>query len=377
MPHPIVLFHPYIPPGTKEAVSRVLDTRWIGQGPVVEEFEKRFSERMCGRASLAVGSCTDALHLAYILAGIKPGDEVVAPVFTCTATNEALMYAGARIRFADCEKNSLNIDPVHVAQLVATHDRVKAIVVVHYGGQPAHMAPLRAIAQARGIPIIGDCAQALGGMIAGFPIGMATEYSCFSFQAIKHVTTGDGGMLVLHNEEQVERAKRLRWFGIDRAAKLGGIWENDIVELGYKYQMTDVAAAMGIMGLETLVDQMLHRRILRWEYAMGLGDVPGISVMDRDEGSAIWLMTVLADRREDLRRKLKDAQIESDQVHYRNDRYSIFREFLPKDGAGDFTRREQWPNMDAIDSKYLCLPLHMKMGQEDVARVCDVIRSGW
>lgn len=351
----IPLMVPYIPPGAIEAVSRTLLTRWIGQGPQVDEFERKFSvEAVGGRPSLAVGSCTDALHLSYLLAGIGPGDEVIAPVFTCTATNIPLLYCGAKIRFCDVEPGSLNMSAAHAISMIT--EKTKAIVVVHYGGAPVDPALF-----SLGVPVIEDCAQAVG---PSWP-GTLGRYACFSFQAVKHITTADGGMLVLPQEEY-SKAKRMRWFGIDREAKLAGIWQNDIVEVGYKYQMTDIAAAMGIAGLDALPSQLAHRRALREVYLEKLVGVDGITVIDSDPESACWLMTVAVDRRDDFRRWLKAHGIESDQVHYRNDRYSIFKEF-----GGEF------PSMDAIDERYLVLPLHMGMTIDDAERVCSVIRRGW
>jgi perosamine synthetase len=354
--NPIPLMHPYIPPAAKAAVAGVLDTRWIGQGPKVDEFERRFTQ-MVGYASVAVGSCTDALHLAYILSDIGPGDEVIAPLFTCTATNIPLLYMGTKIRFADVAPGSLNVDPVAVARMV--NERTKAIVVVHYGGQRVKTAGLVGFGP-KVVPVIEDCAQSLGGET---PLG---DFACYSFQAVKHVTTGDGGMLTMLDESLLEKAKRIRWFGIDRQAKLAGKWANDITEVGYKYQMTDIGAAMGLAGLDSLEAQIGYRRSLRTAYALGLDGVDGIALLDTDPKSACWLCTVLADRRDHLRRKLTEHGIESGQVHYRNDRYSIF--------AGS---RGEFPNMDAVDSRYLCLPLHMEMSIEDVERICAVVRSGW
>lgn len=353
----IPLMVPYIAPGTIEAVSRTLSTRWVGEGPQVKEFERRFSEQVAGgRPCVAVGSCTDALHLAYLLAGIGPGDEVIAPLFTCTATNIPLLYCGAKIRFCDVAPGSLNIDAAHCRSLL--NIRTKAVVVVNYGGMPVDMG-LYWAGRILDIPLIEDCAQSLGG---AEPIG---EFACYSFQAVKHVTTGDGGMLVLPKDRQAE-AKRRRWFGIDREAKLNGTWANDITEVGYKYQMTDIAASMGLCGLDSLDHQITFRRALRDAYVSNLSDVDGIQVLDQDQESACWLCTVLVERREDFKRKLLAEGIESDQVHYRNDRYTIFKDF-----PGEF------PNMDAIDGKYLCIPLHMGMDLSDVERICDVIRSGW
>lgn len=345
---------PYVPKGAKEAVSRVLDTRWIGQGPKVEEFEQQFSRQIVGgRSALAVGSCTDALHLAYLLAGIGPGDEVIAPLFTCTATNIPLLYCGAKVRFCDVAPDSLNVSQAGIESLIT--DRTKAVIVVHYGGEPVTLN------HGWDCPIIEDAAQALGSNRAA----RLGSFACFSFQAVKHVTTGDGGMLVLP-EELVAKAKRRRWFGIDREAKLNGTWENDIKEVGFKYQMTDIGAAMGLAGLNWLDYQITYRRALRAAYQDGLSGINGIRLLDTEPESACWLCTVLVERREDFKRKLKSESIESDQVHYRNDRYSIFKEF-----------RGEFPNMDAIDSKYLCIPLHMGMDLEDVERICEVIRGGW
>ena len=354
MNHPIVLMHPYVPEAAIAAVSETLRSRWIGQGPRVEEFERKFSSHMGGRPAVAVGSCTDALHLAYILAGIRPGDEVIAPLFTCTATNIPLLWMGAKIRFADVAAGSLNVDCREIAKLVTA--RTKAIVVVHYGGAVVDVRPLMAL----GLPVIEDAAQALGAGGLG-----QTTFSCFSFQAVKHVTTGDGGMLLLSKEKLAE-GRRRRWFGIDREAKLAGIWANDITEVGYKYQMTDIAAAMGLAGLESLEFQMRYRRCLLEQYCVALSGIPGIRPIDADFKGAAWLMTVAVDNREGLKRKLAEHGIESDQTHYRNDRYSVFAA-----SRGDF------PNMDAMESKYLVLPLHMHMTPRDVGRVCDVIRLGW
>lgn len=245
----IPLFLPHIPKGAIDAITQTLQTRWIGQGPKVDYFEKLISARFCdGDPGVAVGSGTDALHLAYLLAGISPGDEVITPVFTCTATNIPLLYIGAKCVFADVDPRTMNIDLDHVEKLIT--NKTKAIVVVHYGGQSVDVTKLRAIIGERDIKIIEDAAHALGGKLRGRPIGSISDFTMFSFQAIKHVTTGDGGYLSFKNPDLLDKAKRLRWFGINRKDKQQGVWENDITEIGYKYQMTDIAAAIGIAGLE-------------------------------------------------------------------------------------------------------------------------------
>ena len=364
----IQLFYPHMPSSSAERLTATLQTRWIGQGPQVNLFEERFSQRFtAGRSCVAVGSGTDALHLAYILAGIREGDEVVTPVFTCTATNIPLLYQRAVPVFADVQPCTLNIDPISVKQLIT--EKTKAIVCVHYGGLPCDMRELRAVADEAGVPIIEDAAHAVGATYEGKYVGQLSEYTMFSFQAIKHITTGDGGMLALSDCTVRPKADRIRWFGIDRSAKQLGIWENDIREVGYKYQMTDIAASLGLAALEEYDGTLALRRRLFARYERGLAGIAGARFIGggyTDRLHAAWMCTVSVERRRDLQRKLREHDIESDQVHYRNDRYAIFG-----------LRRENLPNMDAIEDKYLVLPLHTRMREGDVERVCEVIRSGW
>lgn len=364
----IVLFYPHIPKKAIKLVSQTLKSRWIGQGPKVEKFEKRFGNKFCGsRASVAVGSGTDALHLAYLLAGIRKGDEVIAPVFTCTATNIPLLYIGAKIKFADVKKDSLNIDAKHVANLV--NHKTRAIICVHYGGLPCDMDELSKIAERYRIPIIEDAAHAVGAFYKGKSIGSISDFTMFSFQAIKHMTTGDGGLLSLKDKSLKPKADRIRWFGIDRTAKQKAIWDNDLKEIGYKYQMTDIAAAMGLAALDE-IDQVLRlRKLLLKTYEKNLTNIPGMRVVGsgyNDREHAAWLCTVIAENRYNLQIKLRRNKIESNQVHYRNDRYSIF--------GG---RRKDLSNMDGIEDKYLVLPLHTRMTVDDVMKICRIIKSGW
>ena len=364
----IVLFYPNIPANAVEEVSKVLHSRWIGQGPKVEQFEKEFQARfLTENTALAVGSGTDALHLAYILADIGPGDEVIVPVFTCTATNIPFLYMGAKIRFADVDPNTLNINIDHVRQLV--NEKTKAIVCVHYAGLPCDMDELIEIAKSWNIPLIDDSAHALGATYKGQKIGEMTDFSTFSFQAIKHITTGDGGMLTIKSPDLVEKAKRIRWFGIDRSAKQMGNWENDICEVGYKYQMNDISAALGLAALAEFDQTLKNRKLLFAEYEKQLAGIDGIHLIGsgvNDREHAAWLCTVIVERRLDFMNKLRSHKIESSQVHYRNDRYTVF--------GG---RRPDLPNMDSVEDKYLVLPLHGKMKVQDVAYISQVIKSGW
>jgi perosamine synthetase len=366
----IVLFYPHVSDLTKTSVMETLNSRWIGQGPKVKLFEERFSKKFgSNRPAIAVGSGTDALHLSYILAGLEPGDEVIAPIFTCTATNIPFLYMGVKINFADINPDTLNMDVDHVRQLM--NPKVKAIVCVHYGGLPCDMDELQSIADEWGITIIEDAAHAVGGRYKERDIGSISDFTMFSFQAIKHITTGDGGMLILKNKDLVDQAERVRWFGIDRNAKQAGIWENDITEIGYKYQMTDIAAAMGIASLQEFDAVSSLRKRLFKVYSDELAGYDKVKIIGNDfddREHAAWLFTIIVDNRYKLQEKLRDNKIESNQVHFRNDRYSIFK---------NFTEGKNFPNMDQIEDKYLVLPLHTMMNENDVRRVCSIIKSGW
>jgi dTDP-4-amino-4,6-dideoxygalactose transaminase len=364
----IVLFYPNIPKTAIEEVTKVLQSRWIGQGPRVAQFEKEFSEKFAGQGtSLAVGSGTDALHLAYILAGLQEGDEVITPVFTCTATTIPFLYMGVKFRFADVDPETLNINVQHVRELI--NDKTKAIVCVPYGGLPCDMDELQAIAKEYNIPIIEDAAHALGATYKGKKIGEISDFTMFSFQAIKHITTGDGGMLIIQNKELVPKAERIRWFGIDRSNKQKGNWENDIWEVGYKYQMTDIGAAMGLAALHEFDQSLAHRQTLFQAYRKGLKGASGIKLIGAehtDRTHAAWLCTSIVERRVNFMKNLRNHKIESGQVHYRNDRYTVL--------GG---RRDNLPNMDAIEDNYIVLPLHSHMTEENVNYVCEVIKKGW
>lgn len=363
----IVLFHPHIPVKAKEYVCDTLSGRWIGQGPKVEAFEKRFQEQFSQSGPcIAVGSGTDALHLAYLLANIKAGDEVLVPLFTCTATNIPLLYIGAKPVFVDVDPRTLNISVEDIDRKITPN--TKAIVCVHYGGLPCDMDRIHEIAQRYGIPVIEDAAHALGAKFDGKLIGQISQFTMYSFQAIKHLTTGDGGLLTFTDPSLAQKSKRLRWFGIDREDKQKGIWENDIKEVGYKYQMTDISAAIGLAGLEEFDDTLAYRQSLYRRYVSNLKDYDDVQIVDdfdpRKEHAA-WLFTILAKRRHQLQMKLRANRVESGQTHYRNDRYSIFH----AEGA--------FPNMDMIDDDYLILPIHTQMTHDDVDYICNIIKSGW
>ena len=218
------------------------------------------------------------------------------------------------------------------------------------------------------IKVIEDAAHALGSRYNKYNIGNLSNFTIFSFQSIKQLTTSDGGMLVIKNKSQEKLAKRLRWFGIDREKKQNGIWENDIKEVGFKYQMTDIAASLGLAGLETYKVASSYRLKLYKEYLKNLINLESVKILndfDPKKEIAPWLFTIAVNNRKKLEKKLRSFGVESGQTHYRNDRYKIFR------------CKHKFKNMDSIDDKYLVLPLHNKVSISDVKRICKIIKSGW
>ena len=364
----VMLFYPYVSNKSAKNIKKKLAGRWLGQGPMVDIFEKKFKKRFAKNYSVvATGSGTDSLHLAYILAGLKSGDEVIAPVFTCTATNIPLLYMGIKIKFADVDINTMNISIESVKKLISK--KTKAIVVVHYGGLPCDMDELSKISKKYRIPIVEDAAHALGAKYNKKNVGNISDFTIFSFQAIKHITTGDGGMLTIKNKKLEDKAKRIRWFGIDRKKKQLGIWENDVTEIGYKYQMTDIAATMGYDSLLEFNKILSHRRKIFNIYLKELSknkNIKCINDSNKKKFHAAWLFTILVENKDFLQKKLREHFIETNQVHFRNDKYSIFKKF---------TKGKIFKNMDYLENKYLVLPLHHRVSSSDAKYICKLINK--
>lgn len=365
----IPLFYPFIAPEAKDEILDTLSSRWIGQGPKVDKFENLFKKMICpNNYVVATGSGTDSLHLAYILAGIKEGDEVITPVFTCTATNLPILYERAKPIFADIDPETMNINVDDIEHRITS--RTKAIVSVDYGGIPADYINLKKIAVKYNLKLISDSAQSLGSKIKGKSPAEYADFTTYSFQAIKTITTADGGLLSIKDKKLYDLAKRIRWFGIDRKLKQKGTWENDIKEIGFKYQMTDLSACLGISGLKHLDRIILKRKELFKIYHDNI-DHHDVKLIypnkDLDFDIVPWLCTVLVNRnRYGLMKKLRENGIESAQVHYRNDRYSVFGK-----------RLNNLTNMNSLEDKYLVLPLHHMMRNSDCLNICKKINEGW
>jgi len=371
----IPLFKVRMSPDAAARVAAVLGSGYIGQGPQVEQFEAALASYLGCPAPLTVNSATSGLTLALRLACDPDAGagEVLAPPLTCTATNWPILALGQRIRWVDTDPRDGNMDIGDLRRKLSA--RTRAIMVVHWGGYPNDLDAIRAAQEECrtrfGIrpAIIEDAAHALGATYKGSRIGSAANFCVFSFQAIKHLTCGDGGALICPDERSTERGRLLRWFGIDRTTSDSFRCEQDIPEWGYKFHMNDISAAIGLANLP-LVDETLalHRENAAF-YLEALRDVPGIRLMDEspDRQSSYWLFTLRAERRDDLKRKLKEHGIDSGQVHRRNDTYTCTREYL----SGEL------PGTAIMDREMLCIPVGWWVDAAARERICAVIRSGW
>jgi perosamine synthetase len=310
------IFRPYVSWRARWYALKVLLGTQLAEGSWVKQFEHEFAQKFNQKNVVAVNSGTSALELAYELAGISEGDEVITPILTCTATNIPLLHRNAKIVFADID-NDLNIS-IHDVKRKITK-KTKAIVFVHFGGNSRGLDELIALGKERGITIIEDAAQAVGNGHFGL-----ADFSCISLQAIKTLTSGDGGFLVCKRKEDYEKARRLRWFGYDRDKKHQE-GDTDLVEAGYKYHMNNISAAIGLGNLRSLDKVLTKRAQLRQYY----NSLPNVECHN-------WLCIQWGKQ--------------GDQHHYRNDKYTIFKQF-----------KNDCPNMDRLENSWRLLPYHHKV----------------
>ena len=344
-------------------LESVLYSGQIGEGDAVVEFEQRFGATIGNPNCLAFNSGTAALHTALILAGVGAGDEVITTAMTAEPTNLAILHAGAHPVWADVDPSNGNLSAESVAACVSP--RTRAILVVHYGGIPAPLGAINALAARHDLPVIEDAAHALGARYAGRPIGTHSDFVMFSFQAIKHMTTVDGGMLACRDPGVLARGRRVRWFGIDRAAPRTAV---DVHEVGYKYHMNNVTATIGATQLEYL-PPLLARHIDNGQYFdRTFSAEVGITPCHWDAAAApsYWFYTVLADDRDGLARHLSAHGIANSLAHRRNDHHSGFHSSL-----------RELPGLDNFYAKMLHLPCGWWVDDEAREQITGVVARGW
>ncbi len=364
---------PSIGDGEIEAVTACLRSGWVTSGPRVAEFEAAFAKTVGATHAVAVSSATAGLHLALLAAGVGPGDEVITTPMTWVSTGNMILAVGAHPVFVDVDPGTLNIDPEAVSRAVGRWTR--GIVPVHFAGQPVDLDPLRAIADQHGLALIEDAAHALGATYRGRPVGGGSTAAVFSFHPIKAITTGEGGMITTDDGALAERLRLLRFHGIGRDA-----WSRygrranpgyEVVQLGFKYNMTDLQAALGLVQLARLEAFIEARTSLATWYAAALGDVPAVEMLEPVSYPArhAWHLLVVRLRLEGLgvdRDAVMDALLAANigvGLHFKAlHLHRFYREQLglPPDALPHATR---------ASDRILSLPLFPEMTREDVRDV--------
>lgn len=359
----IDLFRPFMAPEAAAMVAKTLtpDTEsrlYVGEGPRVQEFEQAFGQ-LVGFSSpnpLALNSCTAALDLALHLIGVSRGDEVITSPMTCTATNGVIVNRGAKLVWADVDPATGLIDPKDVERKVTK--RTKAIMAVDWAGRSCDYHYLRNVANALPprMPVIQDAAHNL--LVDPNNHG---DYVAWSFQAIKHLTTGDGGALVVPTG-QYARAKLLRWYGLDRESSADFRCAQNITEAGYKYHMNDIAASIGLANLpyaRRIVSQ--HRANAAW-YGLALRGAPGLTLPPSGDGGSWWLYTVLVDNRDSFIAYLAERGVMASPVHRRNDVHSAF--YFPNGPL---------PGVDVFASREVAIPVGWWVTDKDREHVAAAV----
>jgi perosamine synthetase len=367
--NPVVMFKPYVNEKAIQNVVEVLKSGWIGEGPKVKEFEQKLSEKFRINHLAAVQSGTAALHLAIHLAGVGQGDEVITTAQTCTATNHAILMEKAKPVFADIKYEDANISPDSIAQKITP--RTKAIMCVHWAGYPCDLDEINKIAKEHNLAVIEDAAHALGGSYKGKEIGNISDFTEFSFQAIKQLTTADGGMLCSKYPLHIEEIKKKRWFSIPREQRTQTVCGEplyDIKSIGFKYQMNDVAAAIGLGNLEDFDNYRKLRSETVKRYREELERVSGITLLEnkKDRVSGNWLFSLHVKDRNRFAQKLKENHIDTSVVHLRNDKFTAFGPL-----------RNDLPQTEKVYNTLISIPLHNHLKEEEVSHVISTIKKGW
>lgn len=374
----IPLCRPWVDEMEIEAVSEVIASKWISTGPKTAQFEQRFAEYIGVKHALAVSSCTAALHLSLIAAGIGEADEVITTPYTFTATAEAIGYTGARPVFVDIDPVTLNIDVAKIEEKITP--RTKAIIPVHIAGLPCDMDALLEICRQHNLVLIDDAAHAIPAEYKGHCIGSIGNLSAFSFYGNKNLATGEGGMITTDNDHFASVIKPMRLHGIDKDSWARqherSVWYYEVISQGYKYNMTDIQAAMGLCQLLKIEKQREIRRRYAQIYESGLRELPEIITPQEEAISRhAWYLYIIQLRTESLRISrdefidaMREANIECG-VHYIP--LHLFPFYQQRYGyqEGDF------PHAESAFQRVVSLPLHPVLTEEDIHVVIDTTRG--
>lgn len=355
------------------AVTDVLKGDYLTTGPKIAEFEKIVCDYTGAGYAAAVANGTAALHAACFAAGIGPGDEVITTPITFAASANCVLYCGGTPVFADIRPDTYNIDPEDIRRKIT--DKTKAIIAVHYTGQPCEMDEIHSIAQEHNLMVIEDAAHALGADYKGKKIGNVSDMTTFSFHPVKHITTGEGGMITTNDRKLYERLKLFRSHGITRETDLmtgnEGGWYYEQLDLGYNYRITDIQCALGISQMKKLDQFVARRRRLVQRYNEAFRDIREIVCPFQREGCNnswhLYVIQVPEGRRKAVYDKLQEAGIHVN-VHY----IPVYKHPYYREHGYAQT---YCVNAEALYESIISLPLYYSMTEEEQDYVIDKVRK--
>ncbi|MEC7641801.1 MAG: DegT/DnrJ/EryC1/StrS aminotransferase family protein [Nitrospinota bacterium] len=358
-----------------EVVAKVIESGWLTTGPHVAAFESEFKSYVGSQHAIALNSCTGGLHCSLLAAGVQPGDDVITTPLTFVATGHVIVWTGAKPVFADIDPETFNIDPRKIEQAVTP--RTKAIVPVHFAGLPCEMESILAVGRKHGIPVIEDAAHALGSEYAGKKIGSWSDTTVFSFYPTKNMTSGEGGMVTTDNDELADRIRKLAFFGIDKEVweRYGKkqAWHYDIILPGYKYNMSDIHAAIGRVQLQKL-DEFNERRFqIAQTFKHRLKGLEEFITLPPERGEAKhnWhLFPILLDKTG----KTREALIE----HFRENGVGSSVHFIPlhfftfyQEALG--FKKGDFPASEKVFANIVSLPIYPSLSEGDIEKIISVI----
>lgn len=359
----------FVPEKAIAEVAKTLRSKWINTGKKEKELREKVCKKWRFPYCVAVNNGTAALRASLAMLGVGPGDEVISTPFTFIATNTAILEQGAKPVFADIKYEDLNIDPESIKKKITK--KTKAIMIVHYGGNPCDLDEIRDIGRKYGIPVIEDSAHALGSMYKGKYIGATGNVVTFSLQVVKIVTSGDGGLIATSNKKYYEKLKKIIWYGIDREAKKTSLldplpksFKGDA--LGFKYNMNDITATLACVGVDHYDEAATRRQIIGKRYREELSGVPGIKLMkyymDRKPNYQIFPIHIR--NRVSFARYLRKHNIIVNINNRRNDIYPIFGGLRP-----------DLPMTARADRDVVLLPMHTDLTKDQVNFIIKTIRN--
>ncbi len=366
---------PYLDKDDAQNAYDTILTGWVTQGPRVQEFEEKFAHYVGSKYAVALSNCTTALHLAMIVAGVGPEDEVICPSMSYVATANSIRYVGAKVVFAEINPETYNLDVEDVRKRIT--DKTKAILVVHQIGMPADIDAFKALCTEKNLILIEDAACAAGSSYKGKKIGSHSDLVCFSFHPRKVITTGDGGMITSNNEAYRDRIKLLRQHAMsvnDRVRhESNKIIFEDHIELGYNYRMTDIQAAVGIKQLEKLDFIVAERRKIAQQYNDAFKDIATVRLpieaagyFSNYQSYSVYLKPECRISRNDLMQAMLDKGISTRRGIVSSHRETAYKEY---------SKGLSLPVSEDASDRSIILPLYYPMEQKDVEYVISVFKS--